>query len=281
MKRNINFALFSLIIGLLVFGCANDKDHTEGAAEGSIRPTVTTDSVTNIQSVGAKVLCEVVSDGGDMIISRGVCYATHYNVTMKDNIISAGTGTGKYSVNIGGLSRDVKYYYRAYALNNNGYAFGVQKSFIAQVNIGEHFQGGVVFNVDANHAHGFIAAETDLTASNWGCTGTDLLGATGVILGTGDENTDYIMSGCSTSGIAARLCGDLNINGYDDWFLPSRNELDSLFDHRSVVGGFTEDTYWSSTEYDDNNAFSQNFKTGSFGPINKNTLAKVRAIRIF
>jgi len=87
------------------------------------------------------------------------------------------------------------------------------------------------------------------TGAEWGCYGTTITGADGTAIGTGNQNTIDIMAGCLTAGIPARLCGDLVLGGYDDWYLPSIDELNKLFINRDAIGGFAgPEMYWSSTE---------------------------------
>jgi hypothetical protein len=40
------------------------------------------------------------------------------------------------------------------------------------------------------------------------------------------------------------------LNGYKDWFLPSIDELHKLHQNKTVIGGFANVTYWSSSEFD-------------------------------
>ena len=108
--------------------------------------------------------------------------------------------------------------------------------------------------------HGLIAAPSDInTALEWGCPGT-LIGGTSTGLNTGNANTLAIINGCSNSGIAARICNNLVLNGYDDWYLPSKDELDKLCLNRIAIGGFVLDGFYlSSSEYDNNNIWIQLF----------------------
>ena len=48
-----------------------------------------------------------------------------------------------------------------------------------------------------------------------------------------------------------------------------------------MVGGFANSNYWSSTEYDNNNAWKQNFNNGNQNNNNKNNNNYVRAVRGF
>ena len=71
------------------------------------------------------------------------------------------------------------------------------------------------------------------------------------------------------------------LNGFSDWFLPSKDELDALFLEKARVGGFTEGFYWSSTEQGEGSAWEQVFNTGAQHFANQNFPIKVRPIRAF
>ncbi len=119
--------------------------------------------------------------------------------------------------------------------------------------VGQEYQGGIIFYVEKSGNHGLIAAFQDLGQASWGCPSVLVQGADGEAVGTGFENTLAIVNGCEEEGIAAKLCFDLVLNGFDDWFLPSKDELNQLYLQRKIVGGFSEDlraAYWSSTEYE-------------------------------
>jgi hypothetical protein len=89
------------------------------------------------------------------------------------------------------------------------------------------------------------------------------------------------MNGCSTVGIAARICGDLVLNGYSDWFLPSKDELNNLYLNRTAIGGFAAAYYWSSSENYSLYAWVQYFTNGSQDYNNKDATNYVRAVRAF
>jgi hypothetical protein len=125
--------------------------------------------------------------------------------------------------------------------------------------IGQNYGGGIVFYLDSTGQHGLIAAPYDQTPTaqytgvEWGCSGK-AVGATGTAIGTGQSNTNKILSGCPSAG-AATLCDQLVLGGYSDWYLSSRDELllmytNLVFQKANPVGGFSSNLngYWSSTE---------------------------------
>ena len=154
--------------------------------------------------------------------------------------------------------------------------------------IGTTYGGGILFYLlqpgDPGYVNGqvkgLIAAPSDLGSAPWGCRGTTI-GGTSTALGTGAANTAAIVAGCSTTGIAARLCDDLVLNGYSDWFLPSKDELNKLYINRNLIGGFGSSGYWSSSEYSSSAAWRQRFVSGNQYGHNKSNAGRVRAVRAF
>jgi hypothetical protein len=61
------------------------------------------------------------------------------------------------------------------------------------------------------------------------------------------------------------VCDNLKSGGYDDWFLPSKAELNLMFVYlkEAGLGGFKEDWYWSSSAGSNNGAWTQQFSNGS------------------
>lgn len=152
-------------------------------------------------------------------------------------------------------------------------------------NIGDEYQGGIVFYIDETGKHGLIVATIgQSTGATWGCEGTSI--PTSAAVGFGQANTTAIVTHCGEAEIAARICDNLVLNGYSDWYLPSKDELNLLFQQRNMVGlgGFNMNYYWSSTESSIWSAWRQYFWTGfqsssSKGPTQG--IYSVRAIRSF
>lgn len=61
---------------------------------------------------------------------------------------------------------------------------------------------------------------------------------------------------------ANRLCENSIVGDFDDWRLPTIEELATVYGYKSVVGGFKEDRYWSATMPYDNQCYSLDFVTG-------------------
>lgn len=85
-------------------------------------------------------------------------------------------------------------------------------------------------------------------------------------IGMGMANTKAIVAAYRKGSYAARYAHDLVVNGYDDWFLPSADELDVMFNvlqtSRQPMDVFQKSFYWSSSEYDFNNAWTQSMRAG-------------------
>ncbi len=160
---------------------------------------------------------------------------------------------------------------------------------------GKMYAGGLIFYLNTTDGSGMVAAAEDQNEGisvRWGCLKDEINGADGEGLGTGAQNTMEILAGCTDSGIAAKICGDLGLNGYNDWFLPSKGELNLMWENLADsdgdghisgvnIGGFEGAFYWSSTEIDDQGAWFQFFANGSQNRDSKFNSNRVRAARAF
>jgi hypothetical protein len=91
--------------------------------------TVTTQPVTDLTATTATGNGTVVSDGGDTITERGVCWSTSLNPTTSDSKATSAGTTGVYTVSMTGLSNGTLYHARAYAINTNGTSYGADVTF--------------------------------------------------------------------------------------------------------------------------------------------------------
>jgi hypothetical protein len=149
--------------------------------------------------------------------------------------------------------------------------------------IGMSYGGGIIFYLDATKSHGLIASPSDYQTIVVWSQKSVTTNATGIPVGTGRANTNAIVASEGTGSYAAIVCDELVLNGYNDWFLPSREELSYLYNQKVLVGGFGKGNYWSSTESANNTAWGQSFLDGSqnisWGK--SGSLFSIRAIRSF
>jgi hypothetical protein len=155
--------------------------------------------------------------------------------------------------------------------------------------------GGLIFYINPNYA-------TDgwkyLEAAPSDCQGEDNdyritwyngtypeTGATATAMGTGMSNTQKIVDIQGNGSYAAKLCSDLTQGGCNDWFLPSKDELNLMFENLYLkgLGSFEPDFYWSSSEYAALNAWYQYFEQGyqSNNNFKINYTGRGRAVRAF
>ncbi|MBP9209072.1 MAG: VCBS repeat-containing protein [Saprospiraceae bacterium] len=125
----------------------------------------------------------------------------------------------------------------------------------SQVNIGDRIGGGFVFYSNTEFA--LVASPFGLGRAQWGCSGKRISGATGKEIGDGLKNTKEILNQCLEPNIAAFHCDTFNYGGYDDWFLPSNEELRLLVSNLNGKYNFKllNYNYWSSTEKSENDAW--------------------------
>jgi hypothetical protein len=176
------------------------------AAEGSVViPTVTTDAAYNITATGAVSGGNVISDGGDTVTERGLCYNTGGNPTTANSTLPVGSGTGSFSATLTGLASGITYYVRAYAVNSGGTGYGNQVSFTTTGGGG----GTVVLPTVITGAVSGITATTAICGGNvtaegsssviisglvWNTTGSPTLSNSIAVLGAGSGSFSGTMT---------------------------------------------------------------------------------------
>ena len=137
---------------------------------------------------------------------------------------------------------------------------------------------GFTMTDDNSTAYYLQAAPANGSNLEWASLGytTTSIPDTETILGAGRKNTARILA-VDTNAPAAKACRDIG----PDWFLPSTDELYLLYEKSyldvTLGGGF----FWSSSQYNSNNALYQSFSGGSPGFSGKGSMLSVRAIRAF
>ena len=271
-----------------------NEDHTISVTFEAIPPIVV--PVTAITVTPTTLTLTAGGATGTLVATVAPVTATNKNVTWSSSApavatvangvvtpVTAGTTTITVTTVDGGLTATC-----AVTVNS------------ASVAIGDSYGGGIVayilqpgefngvYGYDANIQHGLIAAAADQSTGiqwyNGGYVGYVYVvtGATGAAIGTGQANTTAIVTIQGAGSYAAQLCNDLTEGGYSDWFLPSKRELNKLYTNKVAIGGFTDDYYWSSSEYNAISAWPQSFLNGlQYYKYWKYSTLRVRAVRAF
>jgi len=215
----------------------------------------------------------ILLPGASAIYSKGVVWSTDPNPTMMNSsgFTDEGAGVDEYVSELYEIDPGQTYYLRAYAINNDGTAYGNTISFVgtssvqqmldfgirplAIVNMGipvdslygKSFEEGFIISLDLNDGGGLLCSTSDFGMADWGCSGT-ATGAIGTDYGMGLYNTLQIMDACLMSMIAAQNCHYYNSGWYTDWYLPTRDELLLVFQNSEYIAGISATPYWTSTE---------------------------------
>lgn len=115
-------------------------------------PTVVTMEVSEITNNSAMCGGDVTNDGGAEITERGICWSTNENPTLNDNHIAVGNGIGTFTETIDGLEASTTYHVRAYATNEAGTTYGLDKEFATVAASGSSPVGAIdgLFSINGN-----------------------------------------------------------------------------------------------------------------------------------
>lgn len=251
------------------------------------KPAISTSEITAIDFSSFNCGGVINYDGGAVVSKRGVCWSTNSNPTIDLSTKTIdGNGTGNFSSVVSGLLPNITYYVRAYATNSEGTAYGNEIIFkTSSLKIGDFYQGGkiaYIFQYGENgyvegEVHGLIVALNDQSiGARWGNDSST--GATARSIGWGMSNSLKIIYNNGDGSYAAKICADLVVDNYSDWYLPSIDELSKLNNINLTSG----QGYWSSTEISNTYAACKFFgNTGGPATNIKATAYRVRAIRSF
>ena len=113
-------SLFLVALTMILFSCKPEIE----------KPTVVTKSVGEVTKTTAKVVGQVIADGGSEVSERGVCWNTEGAPEVIDYRTVDGKGIGTYDSDMTDLKNNTTYYVRAYAINEAGTSYGEEKTFV-------------------------------------------------------------------------------------------------------------------------------------------------------
>jgi gliding motility-associated-like protein len=124
--------------------------------------------------------------------------------------------------------------------------------------------GGLIFYDKGNVTNGWRyleSANTDIVGIPWWNGTLITTGATATSIGSGLQNTNTIITAQGAGNYAATAAKNYTQGDYKDWFLPSRDELNLIYQNLKVkgLGNLNNDFYWSSSEFNVNGAYRQVF----------------------
>lgn len=234
----MNFSKYILALFFISSLMACKKEEPE---EPSVDPpTFALDATGGVTSGVAYVSGTVT---GQELKEVGFVYSTHSGLNEGSPRIHLRDNAGTIATNINDLDPGTKYFYAAYAVNKNNEFFKSEyKSFTTLTKpvekeepkyvLGDTFEGGIIYYLDNTGEHGLMASPEDIKkGSNW--------------------------------QTANDACKSYELNGNDDWRLPSLNDLQGLYNAKEHIPNLADIAYWSSTFQDINETLVRGVYFGS------------------
>ena len=163
--------------------------------------TVITTSPSNITSSSASSGGNVTNDGGAVVTSRGICFATNTtNPTILNNVINSGSGVGLFATNLIGLLPNTTYYVRAFATNSIGTSYGASFSFRTSATL------ATLSTTNASS----ITSTSAVSGGNITSDGGSTINSRGVCYSTTSNPTttnNYILSGSGIGSFSLNISG--------------------------------------------------------------------------
>jgi hypothetical protein len=145
--------------------------------------------------------------------------------------------------------------------------------------------GGYIIYLDGSGCHGLVAKATDEPSTyQWSPTYYDTYAfASGIFGGAQNTKKSIAKALAILNTCPAATQASLAYGGFNDWYLPSKDELDMMHVnlHLQGLGGFANSYYWSSTEFDYFDVWHQNFNNGYQNGTSKGSNILVRSVRAF
>ncbi|MDR2782418.1 MAG: fibronectin type III domain-containing protein [Treponema sp.] len=259
-------------------------------------------STSGVPSVPSGVAAAPQSSSSILVSWASVPGATGYKVyrsTSESGAYAFIASTTAASYTDSGLSPSTTYYYKVSSVNVE------KESELSSSVSATSASSPKVYKVgDTGPAGGIVFYDLGFTMNGWRYLeaapadipgvwqwGSNRKGVDGTIagIGNGKRNTQLIVEFLNQEGEimkAAQVVEAYEYEGFDDWFLPSKDELDLIYKNLKAksLGGFQSGSYWTSSDaysWDQNRSWFQRFSDGGQGIESKDTSLYVRAIRQF
>ena len=255
-----------------------------------------------VTSGTANYQIKILNKGGNSFLSSGICISTTPSPDLSNRVINSNIINNIISCDINSLTPGTKYYVRAFVTTAKfGTIYSNEDFFYADFYIGRNYLNGKIAYIFTpsdegyieGEVHGIIAANADVdnrSVMMWGGVRYSLT------VGGGCCNVAYITTGTNATKIGAGLTNTQRIKQLMDssswqfnavrlayssfleggvikyWFLPSLDELYTLYLNKELIGGFYTDAqkatgyenrYYTSTEIDEAYVEVINFDNGT------------------
>jgi uncharacterized protein (TIGR02145 family) len=192
MKKGLHFVALLTLISVMAL--------MQGCKKATV-PELTTAAVTEITLNSAVSGGAIVTDGGEDITEKGVCWSTSTGPTIADSKTSDGKGSASFTSNMVGLAEGTPYFVRAYATNSVGTAYGNEVTFTTN-----QVTGAVLTTTEATS----ITPSSAAAGGNVTDAGGGTVSARGVCWSTAQNPTiadSKTNNGTGTGSFASTLTG--------------------------------------------------------------------------
>ncbi|MFK7807259.1 MAG: DUF1566 domain-containing protein [Saprospiraceae bacterium] len=154
------------------------------------------------------------------------------------------------------------------------------------IKLGNSYLGGIIFYIDETGQHGLIMARGDQCTKPipWFSETKGKALATDTGIYDGAKNTELLVAKFKEENHPAQLCANFKFGEYEDWYLPSKDELDLLYEYHKTLPRdqrLEPKYYWSSSESNSHDVYYRSFHNGKSYTWIKGNKAKVRAVKKF
>ncbi|MFK8037274.1 MAG: hypothetical protein AB8B74_03205 [Crocinitomicaceae bacterium] len=267
MKQFLNFTIIC-ILTISVISCNKQIDY-----EVSFSSQANIINGTYDMKIQANIQSDIVLEthGLLFLLDTSVWIHSYYPESYDGGPVAGGkiideTNSQNRSYTLANLSPASTYYYRLFTVNRGLVKYSQLMSFTTGCGgLGCGPAGGRIIYLDNNGGGIEVAADFVTEPGNWGCQG-NFINTTNDEIGTGQANTNQIMSECESNTLA-KVCDDYEQNGYADYYMPSIAELELIYSEVFIkeqnLYGWQNTVYYSSSEHNESSCKAIEFSLGS------------------